>query len=54
MANINSSVISLPEFAKINRRDDILPLMPIELIQVQNICITQGFQRDDDPIVPPN
>ena len=54
MANINSSVIFLPEVAKINRRDDILQLMPIELMQVQNICITQGFQGDDDPIVPPN
>jgi hypothetical protein len=54
MANINSSVISLTEVAKINKRDDILQLMPIASLQVQNICITQGSQGDDDPIVPPN
>jgi hypothetical protein len=54
MVNINSSVTSLLEVAKINRRDDIVRLMPIELMQVQNICITQGFQGDDDPLVPPN
>ncbi|MBS9383343.1 MAG: hypothetical protein HEQ24_03590 [Dolichospermum sp. BR01] len=54
MANINNSVISQPEVVNINREDYILQLMPIASLQVQNICITQGFQGDDDPIVPPN
>ncbi len=55
MANINNSVISLPEVVNINKEDYILQLMSIASLQVHNIWVTQGSQGDDDePIVPPN